>query len=338
MTGVRPALANAIKRRWIYVQGAINEQLGISARAEDVSTYQQMKADNDGASALYRAGEFWSLINKRYASLIWAGALDNVRNEFFNRRFAGPEPESRQVYKALLYLYRQKIAETDSDGFLDRQADPPVGGTGDQENIRGHAVSLDFLQGVEEMYRVREAWRLAGRTGSPRLIVELGAGYGRVAYVARKMLPDCTYVILDLPEALMCSSTWLKRALGSEVVPYAEARSRKSFSREELLTKKVWILGAHQIEQLADASVDAFINIYSFAEMPRRSTDNYFGQIDRVTRGVLFSKQRRIELNVDDDEQNDMEHYRAPSSWKQLFVRDASLYEDFFEAAWATRQ
>lgn len=337
MTGVRPALVNAFKRRWVYVQGAINERLGTSRHATDVDTYAQMKADNDGASSLYRAGEFWALINRRYSSLIWAGTLENVRNEFFNRRFAGPEPESRQVYKALLYMYRQKLKEIDTDGFLDREGDASVGGNADQETVCGLPLSLDFLQSVEEMYRVREAWRLAGRQGNPRLIVELGAGYGRVAYVARKMLPDCTYVILDLPEALMCSSTWLARALGNDVVSYSEARSRKSFSRDELLERKVWTLGAHQIEHLADGSVDAFINIYSFAEMPRRSIDNYFAQIDRITRGVLYSKQRRVEVNVHDNERNDLEHYQPPNGWRQLFVRDASLYEDFFEIAWATR-
>ena len=48
-----------------------------------------MRDDNHAAPPLYQAGDFWQAINRDDADLIHAGALRNVRNEYFNRRFAG---------------------------------------------------------------------------------------------------------------------------------------------------------------------------------------------------------------------------------------------------------
>src|SRR5262249_914923 len=157
----------------------------------------------------YQAGKFWDAINKDFANLIWAGGLKRVRNEYFNRRFAGPDPRSRSVYGALLRLYYKQIQQLDSEDLLSRLMEPSEGGDSDQEEVEDRQLSLDFLQSIEEFYRVREAWKLHGRTDEPQLILELGAGYGRLAYVFRKALPKCTYVVVDLPEALTCSSYWL---------------------------------------------------------------------------------------------------------------------------------
>jgi hypothetical protein len=149
------------------------------------------------------------------------------------------------------------------------------------------------------------------------------------------MLPDCTYVILDLPEALLCSSHWLNRVLPDDCAPYEESRELTSLSRETLLSRKVWTLAAHQIEAITDRSVDAFVSIYSFAEMPRSAIDNYFSQLSRVTDGVLYSKQRKVEKNRMDGIEVTAATYPVQSFWELLFERTTILYEAFFEAAYA---
>jgi hypothetical protein len=192
-------IRTAVRRRVLLVKGRTNRLLGRRRGKQDVEAYESMRSENAASGALYTAGEFWARLNRQHANAIWGGGLENLRNEYFNRTFSGPEPESRQVYRALLHLYYNHVRQLDTDGFLERHQDPPIGGTTDQETIFGRALSLDFLQSVEEAYRLREAWRKAGRIGDPRVIVELGAGYGRLAYVCRKMMPASSYVILDLP-------------------------------------------------------------------------------------------------------------------------------------------
>lgn len=294
-----------------------------------------MRADNRVAATAYQAGKFWETINHEFADYLWAGALTNLRNEYFNRRFAGPDPCSRQVYCALLHLYFHQLLERDRSDFLKTAYEPSAGGTADQEMIDGRPMSLDFLQSVDEAFCLREAWALAGKSGEPAIIVELGAGYGRLAYVCRSLFPSCTYVILDLPEALICSSSWLSRVFPGEVVPYESARDIEAFTPDILGSGKIWTLGAHHIERIAAKSVDAFVNIYSFAEMPKASIDTYFRHIDRITSGIFFTKQRALETNLEDSVVISSDTYQIRDHWRRLFHRTSRLYGSFFEEAYA---
>ncbi|MCI0558836.1 MAG: putative sugar O-methyltransferase [Nitrososphaera sp.] len=223
----------------------------------------------------------------------------------------------------------------DTGGFLEREEEPSVGGAEDQELINKHAVSLDFLQSVEETYFLKKAWAMAEQPGSPRLILDLGAGYGRLAYVCRRMIPDCTYVILDLPEGLACSSSWLCRTLPGEVVPYSKSRRCARLSRETLLREKVWTLATRQIEAIEDLSIDAFVNIYSFAEMPKEAICNYFTHLDRITKGIFYTKQRMLEQNTLDGVCIGMEDYPVRRHWRLLSSNISTLYDSFFECAYS---
>lgn len=338
MRRIRHSLRYRLRRLWshravVHLRAEVRRRLGPSNR--DARTYQLMVSDNAAAADLYQAGKLWAEINRDFSDLIWVGALENLRNEYFNRRFAAVAPGSRAVYRELLRLYFDRLIEQDSLNFLATAVEPSAGGDGDQELIDGRAMSHDFLQSIDEAYKVLRAWRAADREGSPRLIVELGAGYGRLAYVCRQMFPDCTYVILDLPEALICSSSWLERVLGDEVVPYGKGR-HSELTRDRLLSERVWILGADAIERIADDTADAFVNIYSFSEMPPTSISNYLGHVDRTTRGVFYTKQRRTEINFVDNVTVSLHDYPIPARWKRLFEERSTLFEAYAEVAFAT--
>ncbi len=334
MSSVRSALAESLGYRGKRFYGQFCRKMNRYENLPEIAVYAEMVEDNQKATDNYRAGKFWASINEEFADFLWAGTLKNLRNEYFNRRFAGPSPDNHQIWRALLWLYYQNLQKIDTFGFLKTGAEPPVGGNADQELIDGRPMSLDFLQSVEEAYRLQQAWSSAKLAGSPQLIVELGAGYGRLAYVCRQIFPNCTYIILDLPEALICSSYWLNLALPGEVVPYHESRQVTHFTREMLLSRKIWTLGAQQIEQIAPKSVDAFVNIYSFAEMPPSIIENYFSQLDRITQGIFYSKQRKLEHNVIDKVQITAKSYPVKPNWLKLFEQTSTLYESFFETAY----
>jgi putative sugar O-methyltransferase len=332
-----PGIRSSIRRRTLNALGAFRRIIGYSKDKNEVELYLRMRRENEASSELYRAGRFWTAHNRRHADAIWGGGLLNLRNEYFNRTFSGPLPESRQVYRALLHMYFKYIRQFDDDGFLDRFEDPSIGGTDDQEILFGRAVSLDFLQSVEEAYLIRKSWKMAGKPGEPSIIVELGAGYGRLAFVMKKMLPDCSYIILDLPEALTCSQSWLSRVLPGEVVLYNETETNDRFDFEYIRNGKVSFLLPHQIESIESDSVSVFVNVYSFAEMPKQSIDNYFKQLDRITWGVLFTKQRNHEVNREDNVDITEECYPIPSHWKLLSHSKTTLYDAFFQSSYATR-
>lgn len=329
------SLTHALRDRGLRERGRMRRLLPTRGLNPEIALYDLIRSDNQTAPSLYHAGLFWEEINRDFRDLIWAGALENLRDEYFNERFAGTNPLSFQNYCLAVWLYYQKVREIDEDHFLETVLEPGTGGSRSQVLVSDRPMSLDFIQSVEEAYRIREAWRAAGKSGSPRIIVELGAGYGRLAYVCRKMLPDCSYVILDLPEALMCANSWLQRSLPGEVVPYDSARHASPLTAERLRGAAVWLLGAQRVEDLAVGSVDAFVNVYSFAEMPRASVDNYFSHIDRVTAGVLYMKQRKVERNAQDNCEIRADGYPVRAGWKLLYDRTSSAYEGVFERAYA---
>ena len=118
--GANAGIQSAIRRRSLNLKGRIRRWMGWGECKSDVEMYARMRMDNESSGGLYMAGEFWKNHNRRHADAIWGGGLLNLRNEYFNRTFSGPLPESRQVYRALLYLYYKHVKSIDRDGFLER--------------------------------------------------------------------------------------------------------------------------------------------------------------------------------------------------------------------------
>jgi len=334
---VRHELIKTLHFRRLRWLGRLRRSVRGLSTPPEINVYRQMQQDNGEARPAYQPGRFWTGINADFEDLIWAGALRSVRTEYFNRRFAGPDPEGRQVWRALLWVYYNRLKEIDTLSFLEHASEPEFGGVSDQECVDGRPMSLDFLQSVEEVYRLLRAWKLSGREDTPSVIVELGGGYGRLAYVCRKMLPHCTYVILDLPEALMAATSWLSRVLPQEVVGYEESRRIRELTRSVLADRKVWLLGAQRIEDIGSCAADAFVNVYSLAEMPYHAIENYLQQIDRATGGVFYTKQRKLERNREDHLSVSRADYPVPGTWRELFGGTTELYEACFEAAYAVR-
>lgn len=304
--------------------------------------YLSMKEQNNSFGDLYKEGVFWAKINETIKSSLQSSDLQQIKNSIINRKFAAPDPANRQVYRALLNLYFKEIEKIDTMGFLSKHCEPVFGGEYDQELYpfphgsllypfkERRPMSLDFLQSTQEALTIVNAYQKEFDR-LPEVIVELGGGYGRLGYVIRKMLPECTYVDIDLPEALACCHYYLSHVLEGEVMDYAISSKKEFLSREILKQAKVWTLGTQEIEKIKDTSIDVFVNIYSFAEMPQQAIDNYLRHAVRVTQGLIYIKQRKFENNKLDGIQVQETSYHGLDNWKRLMKKDTTLYPDFFE-------
>jgi putative sugar O-methyltransferase len=99
-----------------------------------------------------------------------------------------------------------------------------------------------------------------------RRVLEIGAGYGRLAYLFTSLFPDVEYTIADISPALAVAKNYLP------------AVSKGKFS---------FVL-PHHLDALADHSFDLVINVSSFDEMPAPVQDHYLKRIDRLCRGHLY--------------------------------------------------
>ena len=222
---------------------------------------------------------------------------------------------------------------TDSLGLLNTLEEPQVGNPFKIFH-RGKLISQDLANSVIEFYSVRDGFNppLDARVA----ICELGAGYGRNAYVFLKAFRNCKYVIVDIPPALYVSQHYLSSVFPDRRV--FKFRCFESFAevKDEFEAAEIAFLLPHQAAMLPPKSFDLFINISSLHEMTPTQIAAYFGLIDRLTKGYFYSKQWFVSENPADGVRIKHDDYPVPTHWRELYLRRARVQTAFFEAMYAT--
>jgi len=118
----------------------------------------------------------------------------------------------------------------------------------------------------ETMYNIKILNWLKKRPGAT--VLEMGAGYGAMAYLFKKALPHINYILLDIPEALYFSMIYLGIA-SKEVFEFVPNYLVKS-----LLSRKI----------------DLIININSVSELPKEHMDFYLPLLSKMIgrEGLFF--------------------------------------------------
>jgi putative sugar O-methyltransferase len=228
------------------------------------------------------------------------------------------------VHTKMLWLYAKRH---DPDGILSTLSEPPLGNPFDVR-MDGKLVSQDLANSVLEYYSV-----VGGLPAgySPRVFCELGAGYGRNAFVFLKMFARAKYIVVDIPPALYVSQRYL-----TELFPEKVAFTFREFGaydeiRDEFERSQIAFLLPHQANMLPSASVDVFINISSLHEMLPVQIAAYFDLIGRITRGWFYSKQWQVSHNRFDGIVVREEDYPKPAAWEVVFRRVPLVQRAFFE-------
>ena len=84
-----------------------------------------------------------------------------------------------------------------------------LGGFGHE--IDGRLCNIDTLKYFEVLIGMERAGVLGALRGAAQrpVVLEIGAGWGGFAYQLKRLFPDVTYVIVDLPELFLFSATYL---------------------------------------------------------------------------------------------------------------------------------
>jgi putative sugar O-methyltransferase len=229
----------------------------------------------------------------------------------------------------LLWKYALRL---DREGVLGRTPEP-LDGNPSRIHMGGRLISQDIANSALEYYSIREHFKPDPKERST--ICELGAGYGRNAYLFAIALPTSRYVVIDIPPALYVA----QRYLGS-VFPDRKVFKFRCFDnfdgvREEISAADIVFLLPHQAKLLPAKSVDLFLNISSLHEMTLNQVQAYFAMIDRLTRGYFYSKQWFTSVNPFDDLMIRHDQYPVPEYWRRVYQRPAGVQRLFFEAMYA---
>jgi putative sugar O-methyltransferase len=104
----------------------------------------------------------------------------------------------------------------DAHGLTSRLAEPEIGNPVPLRS-RGRLISQDLANSIIEFTFAARS----GAVGDGARVAELGAGYGRLAYVYAHAR-DLVYCVFDIPPALAVAQWYLTRSLGEDrVVAYS---------------------------------------------------------------------------------------------------------------------
>ena len=153
---------------------------------------------------------------------------------------------------------------------------PPIGNPYSY-TIEGHCV----FPCADYHYTFAEKISILLKKKTSPVILELGGGFGGMAYYCLRDIPNVKYICVDLPENAALQAYYLKSHFPTKKIRlFGEIFELNDFD--------VLILPSYGIESLPENSVDLSFNSYSLAEMGVPSMENYVRIISKITLDYIY--------------------------------------------------
>ncbi len=335
-----------------------------------MSVVEQMFTALAGAPAQVLPSRFWEHYNRLNLAQLETGGYDNFKRTIVHNYFTSV-PNRRGDYQ-LRYLHRhlpphviaQSLARTaltqrhtnlswkqsrtftyltylvwefaqraDQTGML-AQLEEPEEGNPPRIYRAGRRISQDVANATLEWNGMRDG---GVRPEALRTVMELGAGYGRTAWLLLQAMPGVRYIIVDIPPALYLAQRYLSGRFRDRRIFTFRPFTTYDEVRDELERAEIAFLLPHQMALLPDKSAQLFVNISSLHEMRPEQIAYYLGEIDRLTDGHFYMKQWKVSRNDHDGVVIRHTDYPIPPHWQRRYIRTCRIHTPFFEAVWATR-
>jgi SAM-dependent methyltransferase len=193
----------------------------------------------------------------------------------------------------------------------------------------GKLLTQDLANSIYEWSRVRQMVHGRALPDRPR-VMELGAGYGRLAYVFVKAEP-CRYVIVDIAPALAIAQWYL-----TETMPDLTVFRFRHFDAYEDIASEfeaadICFLSANQLELLPDNVIDITVSISTLHEMRHDQIEHFKRLIADKTRFAIYFKQWSRWRNPLDDIVVQREDYLLDGDWRLILDTPHAVQDAFVE-------
>jgi putative sugar O-methyltransferase len=240
-------------------------------------------------------------------------------------------PGYLRFYAFYTGLVWQLMAQHASDDLHTRIEEPTLGGPIVLRR-QGQAISQDLAQSLLEYYRVKELVRQIEIPARPTYL-ELGAGYGRLAYVFL-MAGPCRYVIVDIPPTILVAKRYL-----SAVFPERRVFGYRGFQdfeevREEIEAAEIVFLSPNQLAALPDGFFDVAMSISSLHEMNLEQIARYKVLIAAKTARAVYLKQWTRWKNPEDGIEVTASLYSLAAPWRLVLDSTDLANCEFTEQGW----
>lgn len=287
--------------------------------------WQQMSEQHQEQLVTQGFAEFKRTVNRRYfqwdvshvrGPLFWTVLGQWFRHptwRIFTVRFPDYAPHFTWLGACLYALYVALLYEAVRSPLLEQLEEPDIGHPY-RIWYRGHWTSQDRCNAVHEYEAVMKHLpiTLMGSILDRGLnVLEIGAGYGRVADVFLNRQPECRYTIVDIQPARSLAARYL-----TQLHPEAE----------------LTYLAPSQMEAVKDKSIDVAVVVSAFHEMTQAQVQWYFTELQRVCRGVVYVKHWRKGRAAINNWLPSEHDYPIPTTWRTVFHRKHPLQPMFFHA------
>jgi putative sugar O-methyltransferase len=231
-------------------------------------------------------------------------------------------------YKFFVGAAWETARQCDTWGLTERLSEPEIGNP-IRIRSRGRLISQDLANSIVEFMCVARS----GIVSEGCRVAEIGAGYGRLAYVFAEACP-MTYCIFDIPPALGVAQEYLTSVFGAErIVPYT-AGSDFSAVEPRLRPGMVAFFTPNQLEMFPDGWFDCTQTISTLPEMPAEQSRHYLALMSAKSRRALFLKQWKRWRNSADGVELTEQQYGFPEPWRLTFRREDPIQPAFFNQLW----
>ncbi len=161
------------------------------------------------------------------------------------------------------------------------------------------------------------------------VVVELGGGYGGMAYFLIRDSDKTTYVDFDLPENLALTAYYLLRAFPAlNVVLYGEIE----LNSDTLRDNRIVLMPNFEIAKLPGNRADVVFNSYSLAEMSAEAIHEYIKHMTRISRRYFMHVNHTTNSLVKADDFGIERYgfellYRKPALWNRGRMLVVDEYE-----------
>lgn len=301
---------------------------------QDFFNYLQiMRQDNERTKAPFRASKHWVEVNDLFDKELKNATFTNkgivgFRESLFNRKFGGLAIGNRKVFEMFLFMYYNKLKEKDRFGIIEKISEPD-NTLKEVLHLGKQKISVDLLFTADNILTIAEIYPEV--LSKEAIVAELGPGWGCNGYLLRKINPKIRYLLFDLPEALALAQVYLPGLCKDSKVEYYKSDLGK-VNKSELLNNDIRFFGSQQLENIEDKSVNLFINVASFQEMPREYIEKYFALIDKKVKGYFYTKNYINWFNPQDNENLSVRDYPWLSNWENKILRQSDNFHNMFVA------
>lgn len=197
-------------------------------------------------------------------------------------------------------------------------------------NTYGHYVDGLFIEGGAH-YNHYYATKIIELTKQNRhtSILELGGGFGCMAYYLTRKARNTTYFDFDLPENFALTAFYLLNSFPKKnIALYGEI----DLENDKLDQYDIILMPNFEIEKIKHDSIDLSFNSYSLAEMSPSAVKNYFNIINNISNKYIYHLNHvkyssisadKFPVNLDKFELI----YRKPALWNKAI----NFFMDEFE-------